>query len=91
MKYSEFSELAPEAKNVYLYDRVEMIVRSMSEMRVAFDGCPIEFEEERDEEGRTVRLVVKCPFDTVAWILGLVLENSSSLSIHMEGSTVYVR
>ena len=91
MKYSEFLELAPEARKVYQYDRVEMIVRSMSELRETFDGYPIEFERERDEEGRTVRLVVKCPLDTVAWILGLVLEKSSTLAIDIEGSTVYVR
>lgn len=91
MKYSEFVKLAPGAQNVYLYDRVEMIVRSMSELRVTFEGCPIEFERERDDEGYTVQLVIKCPYSTVAWLIGLVLEKSSTLTIEVEGSTVYVR
>lgn len=91
MKYSEFVKLAPGAKIVYLYDRVEMIVRSMSELRVTFEGYPLEFERERDDEGRTVRLVFKCPYDTLAWLIGLVIDNSSTLTIEVEGSTVYVR
>ena len=90
MKYQEYIKLAPGAQNVYLYDRVEMMVRSMSEMRETFDGQPIEFERELDNEGRTVRLVVKCPYQTVAWLVGLVVENSSILSIRIDGSTVFV-
>ena len=90
MKYSEYVKLAPEAQNVYLYDRVEMIVRSMSELREAFDGCPIDFERERDDEGCTVRLVIECPYQTLAWLIGLVIDNSSTLTIEVEGSTVYV-
>lgn len=90
MKYSEYVKLAPEAQKVYQYDRVEMIVRSMSELRETFDGCPIEFERERDDEGRTVRLVIKCPYQTIAWLVGLVIEHSSTLDIEVEGSTVYV-
>ena len=90
MKFSEFVELAPEARKVFHYDRVEMIVRSMSELRETFDGCPIEFEREHDDEGRTVRLVIKCPYQTVAWLVSLVIEHSSTLTIEVEGSTVYV-
>lgn len=91
MKFSEFVELAPEAQKFYLYDRVEMIVRSMSEMRETFDGSPFDFDRERDDKGRTVRLEIKCPYQTVAWLVGLVIEHSSTLTIEVEGSTVYVR
>lgn len=91
MKYSEFVKLAPEARKVYLYDRVEMIVRSLSELHETFNGCPIGFERESDDEGLTVRLVIKCPYQTVAWFVCLIIEHSSTLEIVMEGSTVYVR
>lgn len=90
MKYKEFTKLAPEAKNVYLYDRVEMIVRSISEIRETFDGHPIEFERVYDDEGRTVKLVIKCPYPTVAWLICLVIENSSILTIDLDGKDVYV-
>lgn len=90
MKYSEFIKLAPEAQKVYLFDRAEMIVRSMSELRECFDGHPIEFERERDDEGRTVRLVINCPYQTVAWIIGVILENSSILSLYVEGAKIKV-
>lgn len=90
MKYSEFVKLAPEARKVYHYDRVEMIVRSMIELRETFDGCPIELESVRDDEGRVVRLIIECPYQPLAWIIGLVLGKSSTLSIVVEGSTVYV-
>ena len=91
MKYSEFVKLAPGAGKVYLYDRVVKIVHGLSELRETFNGCPIELESERDDEGHTVRLVIKCPYQTVAWLVCLVLEHSSTLDIETEGSTVYVR
>lgn len=91
MKYSEFVKLAPEAQKGYHYKRVKMIVRCMSELRETFNGCPIEFEKERNDEGHTVRLVIKCPYQTVAWLVSLIIEHSSTLDIEVEGSTVYVR
>lgn len=90
MNYKEFTKLAPEAKNVYLYDRVEMIVRCISEIRETCDGHPIEFERVYDDEGRTVKLVIKCPYPSVAWLICLVLEKSSILTIDLDGEDVYV-
>lgn len=90
MKYPEYQKLTVSQKQEYLYNSVKYLIHNLNRLRVAYDATPYVIEEEVNSNTGRSRLLIKCPFDTLAWKLALLLEASTILSVDVVGDGVFV-
>lgn len=90
MTYQDYQKKTFSEKNNFLMESVQSIVSHLNDMRICFNAEQFEVDNEVDSDGRIKRLMIKCPWDTLAWKLALLLEASSIVSVSVDGDYVFI-
>lgn len=90
MNYTEYQKLTVSQKQEFLFNSVKFLIQNLNRLRVSYDATPYTIEEGVDSDNGRQFLVIKCPFDTLAWKLALLLEASTILAISVDRVYVHV-
>lgn len=77
-------------KRTFLANSVESFVANLNSMRLAYDATLFEIEKELYDDSSVSCIVIKCPFDTLAWKIAMALEACSTMEVVVEGKKVIV-
>ena len=90
MNYEDYQKMTASQKHEIMTDSVKYLIMNLNRLRLVYDATPYTIEEETLSDGTIRRLMIKCPFDTLAWKLALLLEASTIMSVSVDGLYVYV-
>lgn len=90
MNYHGYQEMTLAERRTFLANSVESFVANLNSMRLTFDGTLFEIERELYDDGSMSCMVIKCPFDTLAWKIAMTLEACSSMSVVVEDKKVVI-
>lgn len=90
MNYHGFQEMTLAERRTFLANSVESFVANLNSMRLSFDGTLFEIEKELFDDGSISCIVIKCPFDTLAWKTAMILEACSTMNVVVEEKKVVI-
>lgn len=90
MTYQEFQEMTVSKKLEFMNNSVKFIVTNLNRLRLCYDATPYTIEEKINSFTGKNHLEIKCPYETLAWKLAVILEASTIMSISVDGKKVYV-
>lgn len=90
MNYEDYQKMTVSQKQEFMTNSVKSLITNLNRLRLVYDAPPYTIEEGTVYDGTIRRLMIKCPFDTLAWKLALLLEASTIMSVSVDGLYVYV-
>lgn len=90
MTYQDYQKKTFSEKNDIVMSSVKCIVSHLNILRACFNSPQFEVESELDFDYNIKRLMIHCPYDSIAWKLALLLEVSTIESVSVDGDYVFI-
>lgn len=90
MTYEDYQKKTFSEKNEVVMSSIQCIVANLNNLRACFNSPQFEVDSEVDFDGNIKRLMIHCPYDTLAWKLALLLEASTIESVEVDGDYVFI-
>lgn len=90
MDYDRFLKMSADEKREFLFSQILTLMECINNLRIGFNATLLEVQCEKSADGYTSSVRIRCPFNTVAWKLAVLLEAMMILNVEVEGKDVLV-